>query len=175
MNMKNVIILGGNSPNNINWIKSMEKTYKTDYNVSTLSFDNWQDNTMINFNRESKKLVSLCEEKENYIIIAKSAGAISVAQAIKSKRIKPKLLIVMGFPLQFSLDNNINIKSLFNDISKVCKILVIQQKYDPQGNAKKISELLDKNILIKIINGNNHVYANFNLIKEQVDSFIDMN
>ena len=45
----------------------MEKTYKTDYNVSTLSFDNWQDNTMINFNRESKKLVSLMRKKKKII------------------------------------------------------------------------------------------------------------
>ncbi len=175
MYKKNVIILGGNTPNNISWIENMKRVYKKNYKVSTLFFDHWKDNTKIDFEKESEKLRALCKEQQDYIIIAKSAGSILAAQEIKNKRIHPKLLIVMGFPLKFALKNHINIKDLFNDIRKVCKILIIQQKFDPQGNSKTICDLLNENITIQIINGNKHVYANFDSIKKQVDDFIETN
>lgn len=174
--MKNeLIILGENTPNNINWIKRMNDIYKSDYNVSTLFFENWKDNTMIDFDKEIKKLVSLCKNTDNYIIIAKSAGAILSVLEIEKNTIKPKVLIVMGFPLLFTLNNNINIIKMFNDISVKCKVLVIQQKFDPQGKAKDIEKMLNKNITVETIQGNNHVYANFSLIKNEVYSFINSN
>lgn len=175
MHKDNVIILGGNTSNNIKWLEKLKSVYAKNYNVSTLFFDNWKDNTMIDFNKEGQKLIKLCEEKENYIIIAKSAGAILAAQEIKNNNITPNILIVMGMPLKFSLANQIDIKSLFNDISKKCKILIIQQKFDPQGSAKEISEMFNKNILVKTINGNKHVYANFLLIKKEIELFINSN
>lgn len=150
----------------------MEKLYKKDYNVYSLFFDNWKDNTMIDFNKESQKLINLCKGKENYIIIAKSAGAVLAAQEIKKANITPNLFIVMGLPLKFSLNNNIDIQQLFNIISTQCKILIIQQKFDPQGTSKEVSNMFKKNIFIKSINGNNHVYANFLQIKKDVDYFI---
>ena len=171
----NIIILGGNTSNNIKWLKKMTDVYKNDYNVLTISFDNWQDNSMINFKKESKKLINLCKEQEKYIILAKSAGAVLAALEIEKGNITPSLFIVLGMPLKFANKNNIDIKRIFNNVKNKCKILIIQQKYDPQGRAKEISDMFDGNILVKPINGNNHVYTNFLAIKNEVDFFIKSN
>ena len=52
---KNIIILGGNSSNNKKWLKQMELTYQKDYNVYGVYYDNWENNTDIDFNIELEK------------------------------------------------------------------------------------------------------------------------
>ena len=126
-----VIILGGNTPNNVKWLKQMEKVYKKDYNVSTLSFDNWKDSSMLDFE--------------------------------------------LGLPLKFSFNNHIDIKRIFNKISSKCKILIIQQKFDPQGSVRDIIDMLGETISIKPISGNKHIYANYLSIKKAIDLFIKYN
>lgn len=163
----NIIILGGNTPNNIKWLQKMTNVYEKDYNVFILSFDNWKNNTMIDFEKESKKLIKLCNGKENYTIIAKSAGAILAAIEIKKKNINPSRLIVLGLPLKFSFNNHIDVKKIFDDINNKCKVLIIQQKYDPQGSAKEVYDMFDGKIIVKTINGNKHIYANFLQIKKR--------
>lgn len=61
----NIIILGGNTSNNLSWIRKMENIYSKSYNVSILEFDNWKDDTMIDFDRESDKLIKLWMGKGN--------------------------------------------------------------------------------------------------------------
>ena len=170
-----IIILGGNTPNNVKWLKQMEKVYKKDYNVSTLSFDNWKDSSMLDFEKESKKLIELCDKKENYIIIAKSAGAILTAMEIEKNSISPSIFVILGLPLKFSFNNHIDIEKIFNKISSKCKILIIQQKFDPQGSVREIIDMFGKTISIKPINGNKHIYANFLSIKKEIDLFIKYN
>lgn len=46
-----IIILGGNTSNNIKWLRQMVNVYKKNYNVFSLFFDNWEDNSMIDFEK----------------------------------------------------------------------------------------------------------------------------
>ena len=100
----NIIILEENASNDIKWLKNMTDVHKNDYNVFTISFDNWQDNTMIDFKKESKKLINLCKETEKYIILTKSAGAVL---EIEKENIIPSVFIALGMPLKFANKNNI--------------------------------------------------------------------
>lgn len=168
-----IIILGGNTSNNIKWLRQMVNVYKKNYNVFSLFFDNWEDNSMIDFEKEEKKLRQLCKGKKNYVIIAKSAGAVLAAIEIEKNNITPSIFVVLGLPLKFTFENRIKIKEILNNINNRCKILIIQQKFDPQGSVKEVFDLLGKNIRIKPINGNKHTYANFLLIKKEVDLFIE--
>lgn len=59
-----IIILGGNTSNNIKWLRQMVNVYKKNYNVFSLFFDNWEDNSMIDFEKEGKKLRKLCKGKK---------------------------------------------------------------------------------------------------------------
>ena len=59
-----IIILGGNTSNNIKWMRQMVNVYKKNYNVFSLFFDNWEDNSMIDFEKEGKKLRQLCKGKK---------------------------------------------------------------------------------------------------------------
>lgn len=113
--------------------------------------------------------------KGKYAIIAKSAGAILASRVIKKEEITPNILIVLGLPLKFCFNNCIDIEKLFSEISKKCKVLIIQQEFDPQGSAKKVFDIFKNDIPVKMIKGNKHIYSNFLLIKKEVDLFIKNN
>ena len=174
--MKNLIILGGNSKNNIPWIKEMEESYKKDYNVSTLFYDNWdEENKDIDFDLELNKLVEITKEYDEHIIISKSAGSLLALNGITSNLINPKLLVIMGIPLKFLNHFNVDIKDLFNKVLIKTKILVIQQKNDPQGSSQEIEKILTNNVNFIEIPGNNHAYNEISYIKNIIDNFISKN
>lgn len=104
------------------------------------------------------------QRKKNYVIIAKSAGAVLAAIEIEKNNITPSIFVVLGLPLKFTFENRIKIKEILNNINNRCKILIIQQKFDPQGSVKEVFDLLGKNIRIKPINGNKHTYANWDKV-----------
>ena len=169
---KKIIILGGNNKSNISWLKKMEKVYSKDYDVISIYFDNWTLNSDINFDIELKKLINITSKHKDYIIVAKSAGAILSLQAIATRKIKPKKTIIMGIPLKYANSKKIDIKDLILRASFKSKILVIQQKYDPEAYAKELKEILPENIDFKEINGNHHTYLKIEDIKSIVDSFV---
>ncbi len=173
MKKRELIILGGNTPNNIKWIKCMKKYYSEYYNVNIIYYDNWKNNTDINFDIESKKLIELTNNISNYIIIAKSAGVVLTVKNFSILKNKPKVIIAMGIPMLFSIKNNINLKNLLLNTNEKCKMLIIQQKYDPQCNFNELREILENKIVLYEIEGSSHVYANYQKIKLLIEKFLD--
>ena len=166
---ENIIILGGNSSNNIKWIKDMEELYKINYNVYTIYYDNWKDNSDINLDNELLKLKELTKDLKRYIIIAKSVGIILTLKGIIENIISPKQVIFLGLPLYICLKENIEIEDMLNKCNNI-KILVIEQKYDPVGNSKDVKNILNKNIDFKEIDGKDHYYGEIEYIKNIIDS-----
>jgi hypothetical protein len=171
---KNVIILGGNTNKNIPWINRMQEEYSLDYNVITLFFDNWKDNSDIDFDIELLKLREITDNIDNYNIVAKSAGALAVLMGIGSDVIKPDSIVIMGVPLDFAKHKDIDVLKLFVEAKDKTNILVIQQTNDPQGKAEVVEKLLPKDIIFIEIEGNNHSYDEISNIKQFVDSFINI-
>jgi len=169
---KNIIILGGNSSKNIKWLKQMEVTYKNDYNVYGVYYDNWFNNTDIDFEIELKKLENLTKALKEYTIICKSAGSIITLKAVDKEMINPSKIVIMGLPLRFIDIINIDIKNLLNRAKNNRKILIIQQKDDPQGKAKEVHEIIGNDIELIEIPGHYHTYTKYKNIKELIDKFI---
>ena len=170
---KNIIILGGNSSNNKKWLKQMELTYQKDYNVYGVYYDNWENNTDIDFNIELEKLENLTKNLKDYIIICKSAGSVLTLTAVDKQIINPNKIIIMGLPLKFINLINIDIKKLLLNVKNNRNILIIQQKDDPQGKSKEVNEIIDDDIELNEIPGHYHAYTNYNKIKELIDNFIN--
>ena len=171
--MKKLIILGGNNSRNIEWLKKMESTYKIDYDVLTMHYDSWIDNSSIDFNVELVKLQQLVKNMKDYIIIAKSAGSILSMMGICNKMIMPKAIILMGLPLKFAENNNINLEYMLQKVKQFCSVLIIQQKNDPLGKSSDVRKMLSDDIKLKQINGNYHWYGKYEEIKMIIDDFIN--
>ena len=170
---KNIIILGGNSSNNIKWLKQMELTYKNDYNVYGVYYDNWFNNTDINYELELNKLKNITKDLKEYIIICKSAGSVLTLKAIEKELINPSKIIIMGLPLKYIKLINIDIKKLIFNAKNNREILIIQQKDDPQGKSKEVYEIIGNDIELIEIPGHHHVYTKYDKIKELIDNFIN--
>ena len=141
-----IIILGGNTSNNIKWLRQMVNVYKKNYNVFSLFFDNWEDNSMIDFEKEGKKLRQLCKGKKNYVIIAKSAGAVLAAIEIEKNNITPSIFVVLGLPLKFTFENRIKIKEILNNIMQMKEKTII-------NIANKVTDVKDMDKIYLMVDG----------------------
>jgi len=173
MKKKNVIILGGNNNCNISWLKKMKREYKKSYNVFDMYFDNWIDNSDMDFEIELEKFRNIVEPLDEYFVVAKSAGAILSLMAINKEFIMPEKIVIMGVPLVYAERKKIDIEELLSLASKKSNILIIQQKNDPQGKYQDIVELITPNIQKIEIKGNHHTYGKINYIKTIVDTFLE--
>ncbi len=172
MEKNKLIILGGNASNNITWLKKMKKIYEKDYDVITIYYDHWNSDKKIDFDLELKKIRKIVMDLNDYYVLAKSVGSVISLIGIERQIIKPKGIIILGFPLRYLENNNINIDATIKMASAKTKVLVIQQKNDPVGSYREVVEKLPNNIKTVEIPGVYHVYSNINCIKNLVDDFI---
>jgi len=169
--MKNIIILGGNSNKNINWVYEMEKMF-SNYNIYSLKYDNWYNDKEIDIELELTKLINICNKLDDYIIICKSIGSIITFNGIINNLINPKKVIVLGLPIYMCYSDNIDIKSIVNSCSMKTKIMIIEQKNDPVGSSSDVLKILNDDIKFIEIEGNDHHYNNYLENKKIIDGFI---
>lgn len=170
--MNNLLILGGNSKKNISWIKNITKIFNKEYKVNEIYYDHWNNDSEINFDIELSKLEKLHNDIKDYSIIAKSIGSIISLMGIEKQIIKPKKIVIMGYPIGLIKRTNFNIEPLIESAIKETEILVIQQKHDPIGKYEEVVKELPSNIRVAQIPGHYHVYNNMNVIKLIIDEFL---
>ena len=168
----NLLILGGNSKKNIPWLNKIIKVFNKDYKTNGIYYDHWNNANEINFDIELSKLEKLHSEVKDYSIIAKSIGSIISLMGIEKNIIKPKKIVIMGFPIELIKQVNFNIEPLIESAINKTEILIIQQKYDPIGSYSEVVNFLPSNIKVVEIPGHYHVYSNMNIIKPIIDNFI---
>ncbi len=169
---KNIVILGGNTSNNLDWLKKIKNLYKTD-NVYELAYTHWNTDKELDFELELSKLKDIVEEIDDYVIIAKSVGSIISLMGIKEGFLKPSKLMILGFPLGYIKRKNVDIEPLINNGIKKTKIMVIQQKNDPIGTYDDVRNILSDVIKVNRIPGHYHIYSNFKVIKPILDEFMN--
>lgn len=166
-----IIILPGNSLKNKEWARKIkEAAFQIEgvTNVFTQEYDHWIfGGEVMNLQKETEKLLKTISGKEDYVLIAKSAGTLICVNTINHVKSKPREVILMGLPVQWAKDNNINIDVLFKSIS--FSPTVIQCKEDPITSAENARMFLEKmnlleNVRFEEIPGNNHDYDNLEKI-----------
>lgn len=174
-NKKNILILGGNSTKNIEWIKKMELLYLKDYNVNIIKYDNWYNENRINIENELEKIKNISLSKKIDIIIAKSIGMLLTVKAVNLNYINPKVIIFMGYPLKFFNEEKIDIINDILELRNKSKMFFIQQNNDPQCSGSQIDKIINGKIPLIIIEGNDHQYNQLKIIKKYIDNFIELN
>jgi len=171
----NLLILGGNSKKNISWLNKTIRVFSSDYIVNGIYYDHWNNDSEIDFDIELSKLEKLHNEVKDYYIVAKSVGSIISLMGIEKHIIKPKKIVIMGFPIGLIKKTNFNLEPLIESAIKETEILVIQQKYDPVGKYEDVVKELPSNIKVVEIPGHYHVYNNMKIIKPIIDNFFKEN
>lgn len=172
MKKENILILGGNSKNNISWIKEVNETFKNDYEVMDVYYDHWKNDSEIDFDIELKKLEKMLCNTNDYYIVAKSIGSIISLMGIEKNIIKPKGIIILGFPITFLKEQNFNYEPLIESAIKETKILIIQQQNDPLGKYSEVRNELQNIIKVVEVPGDDHSYNDIKSIKQLTDEFI---
>ena len=162
MKKRNVILLGGNTKNNIEWIKKAKRELSQNYNIDEINIEN-----------ELDKLIDTSKSYKDYCIISKSIGSIISLIGICEDKIQPQELIILGLPLMYIKRVEFDIKSFLNSALCKTKILIIQQESDPIGNYNEVAELLH-NVNTKLVKipGHYHIYGNIKRIKLIIEKFL---
>lgn len=171
----NIVLLGGNNVANKEWIESIEKLVKPDFDLTLVQYyKHWETGKkMMDFEYEYKALLDITKELSDYVIFAKSLGAILAIKAMVNGAINPKKCIFVGVAIGMGLQMGLISES---DLSKIkIPVLFIQKTNDPAIFAKDLKSMLEeqkvKNYTLKEIPGDNHDYEDIEMLNNLIVSF----
>jgi len=171
-----LILLAGNSSSNKTWIEKVENILKPFFEETRIQYyKHWSSGAeLIDFDDELLALQNLVSDFSEYIIFAKSAGALLALKGVKEGAIKPSKCIFAGTAINWGKANNFDVDAWLNKYS--VPTLFIQKTSDPTCSYQELEMILkDRNITnfnIKEITGDDHSYDDMEMLKEEVASFI---
>lgn len=172
----NLLILGGYSDYNKEWVESIKKTFGDLFeSTEIMYYDNWADyKEDADIRPEVEKLKKIAEGKENLIVLAKSVGVALTLQAVHNGYIKPDKCIFLGTAYEWSKQNGWDMDVLLKDFD--IPALFFQQTDDTTASFKKIKEVLEalnvKNYDMVELPGEDHKYRDVQDIRRYAEPFI---
>jgi alpha-beta hydrolase superfamily lysophospholipase len=172
-----LIILPGNDKSNVEWMESVEQSFSGAYKDRYKQrYSHWEsDKKLIDFDDELEKLVEhISKSKENYVIFAKSAGALLVLYGIYKEKIKPEKCVFVGLPVNWAAKNNFPLDKWLEKYN--VPTIILQNSQDPVTSFAELESFFEKinksNIERIEIPGIDHKYNKFELISEKATKFL---
>lgn len=175
----NLLILGGYSDYNTEWVKDVKETFGSLFDSSeTLQYQNWFDyKEDADLRPEVENIKKIAEGKENLVVFARSVGVALALQAIYNGYIKPVKCVFAGIAYEWSKQNGWDLDVLLKDFS--IPTLFIQQTNDLSTPFKTVENVLIKsnvnNYKLIELPGEDHKYKDMQELKNHVESFIKNN
>jgi len=173
MENKQILVLGGGSPRNADWVDSCGGYFESEYNqVFSIHYDHWtRGEKVIDFALEMEKIKSVVGNQENLHIFAKSIGTILALKCIQAGIIGPKKCVFFGMPLKIYSE-------LYDDWSILSELdtpaLVFHNDNDSTADynftKNKVTELSPQ-LEFKTLSGDNHDYLDFEQYQEEIRQF----
>ncbi|MDQ5913709.1 MAG: hypothetical protein QG623_328 [Patescibacteria group bacterium] len=172
----NLLILGGNSQRNKEWVHEVNSFVKDIFeNTIIHEYRHWgTDLDILDFDLELDSITREAAEVGNYGVFAKSVGSLLSLTLISRGSLKPKFCVFAGIALKLAREEGIDTESLFCSIS--CPVIIIQNDKDPVGGADEVIQLVKgiDNIEVIETRGNDHSYNDFNLIKNKLEKLLEV-
>ncbi len=166
----NLVVLGGNSRTNLEWVREVKEKLSPDFkSIYVHYYRHWsQALPLIDLDFELEELTNKISGLELYVIFAKSAGALLALNGAVLGKIHPLACVFVGFPPDFGerlgLEMNWLLKNYF------VPTIFMQKTMDPAMGAKELKLYLEDNChsvcRTEEISGNNHHYDDWEKIKE---------
>jgi len=173
-----IVYLAGNSRENKDWIEKIKKEFGDFSDGEILYYKHWSERkSFIDLEEEEKRLLELIKGKEDYFIFAKSVGTILALKSVYEGRIDPKKMILCGHPYELAKKLNLPIDDYLRELK--ISTLFIQNEKDPLFSYKELEGVLLKNSprdykIIKIAENSTHDYEEYEKLKREVRSFIEV-
>ena len=131
----NLLILGGMSPRNKEYIRQAAKAFTPMFDkVMAHNYAHWQ-NAEAQMNLEQELVALQAKTRElgaNYSIFAKSAGAVLSLKGIAKGVLQPKTALFAGLPLAFANGQNLPLNEWL--IALNCPTIFVQNSHDPTAS-----------------------------------------
>lgn len=173
----NLIILGGYSDYNKEWVENIQKTLGDLFeSVDILYYENWADyKEDADIRPEVENLKKIAQGKENLVVFGKSVGVALTLQAIHNGYIKPIKCIFSGMAYEWSIKNGWDMDILLKNFD--ISALFLQQTDDVTTSFKKVKKVLEKsdvkNCNLIELQGEDHKYNDMQEIRRYVEPFIN--
>lgn len=174
--MKLIVLPGNSKKANEQWEADSVCVFSGDSNeVYAQRYSHWDtDAKLINFDDELAKLVEVVENENGYIIFGKSAGAVLAIYGVYKGAIKPEKCVFVGLPIRWAAEKQLPLEEWLEEFD--VPSVIIQQSEDPEASFAEvlafIARLKKENIGTAEIDGKDHRYDNFPLIKEMATDFL---
>lgn len=171
----NLILLGGNSPTNKQWLHDLATVLKTHLPSSYIHhYRHWETGEeLIDLDYELEVLTKNLPAVP-YIVLAKSAGVLLTLKGVAEKLLSPQKCIFLGTPILWAKGNHFAVDSWLNNYS--LPTLFIQQAHDPAMSFNDLKQYLEQGNIKYYqffeVPGDDHVYGNFDQLKDPIITFI---
>ncbi len=173
-----LILLGGKHKSNKDWIINVETALKEYFDSSHVhEYTHWQTGEdLIKIEDEIEKLLAHVKDNDDkeYVIFAKSAGAVLAIKAIHEKKLAPLKCIFAGIAVNWARENKFAIDEWMKDYK--VPTLFFQKTGDPAFSFAELQAwLLLQNVEnYKMIQfpGKDHHYEDIESIKKEVANLI---
>lgn len=173
-----LLILGGMSPRNQEWIRHVQKALAPMFDKTVLhDYAHWAAAaTHMDMEHELNVLQSKVRKLDNYVIFAKSAGAVLSLKGITSKMLRPKACLFVGTPLDFARQHGHEIDSWLKRLDM--PVTFAQNSHDPTGSYHELERFLRGHLhsphyqTIELP-GNTHDYNDMDKLNELMYRLLD--
>ena len=170
--MRQVIVLGGNSPKNEAWTALLATKLDEFTNSYVHTYEHWANpGAEIDFEDELTRLANhLRGNDSDYYVVAKSAGALLTLQGVVTGTLTPKALVCIGLPISYAQQRGFALAEMI--AHNVLPTIYIQAANDPMGNAPNVAELIAHHGQFVVVPGATHNYPNLDELVDIATKFI---
>lgn len=171
----NLVLLPGNSKAaNEKWIKDVAESVKDSFDSTYIhTYQHWFLGGSIDLENELKRLSESIKNLDDYVVFAKSAGAILTYMAVERDILHPKKCIFIGTAIAFAKSLSLSPENLVQKFS--IPTLYIQKTADPAYSFNDLkSFLMDmkaKNYELIELPGSDHDYNDINKLRDLIVGF----
>lgn len=173
------LILGGNSPHNKEWVQHLHAALAPLFtNIATHDYAHWANaGTIIEFDHELRAVQREIRLLNDYVVIAKSAGALLALKGMAENTIRPEKVVFIGVPLNFVRQHALE-HEFDSWLKKITEpLLVIQNDHDPVATSAEVDRYFKSVISPSLITfaelpGNTHDYVDFSTLTTLVANFV---
>lgn len=172
-----LVLLAGKSKRNKEWIEDVEKNVKDMFDSTYIQYyEHWknEEEKLMDFDLELSRLQSEVQEKDGYVVFAKSAGALLALRAISEGAIKPLKCVFCGAAVNWGLSKGLPIDVWLESLSM--PVLFIQKTEDPAISFEELRELLRAKGVVDFTmveqEGDDHHYGDLELLRKEITEFL---
>lgn len=175
----NALILGGNSPHNKEWVQQLQTALTPLFaKIATHDYAHWASaGSTIEFDHELRAVQRDIRVLDDYVVIAKSAGALLALKGMAENIIRPEKVIFLGVPLNFVRQHAME-HEFDSWLKKLTEpLLLIQNDHDPVATSAEVDRYVRSVISPSLITfaelpGNTHDYTDFATLTTVIADFI---